>query len=70
MVMMGLRLTNGIDLGVIDNLCGPCDGWLDRDGVEQAIAAGWLQRMPNQSKLTASYDGRLRLNHILSTIQR
>lgn len=70
MVMMGLRLTNGIDLGVIENLCGPCDDWLDGDGVEQAIAAGWLRRMPNQSRLMASDDGRLRLNHILSTILR
>ena len=70
MVMMGLRLTSGIDLGVIENLCGPCDDWLDGDGVEQAIAAGWLRRMPNQSKLMASDDGRLRLNHILSTILR
>ena len=70
MVMMGLRLTNGIDLDVIKNLCGPCDDWLDGDGVEQAIAAGWLRRMPNQSRLIASDDGRLRLNHILSTILR
>ncbi|MDC0650190.1 radical SAM family heme chaperone HemW [Candidatus Puniceispirillum sp.] len=70
MVMMGLRLTNGIDLGVIENLCGPCDDWLDGEGVEQAIAAGWLQRMPNQSKLVASDVGRLRLNHILSKILR
>ena len=70
MVMMGLRLTNGIDLDVIEKLCGPRDDWLDCDGVEQAIAAGWLQRIPNQSKLMASYDGRLRLDHILSTILR
>jgi oxygen-independent coproporphyrinogen-3 oxidase len=70
MVMMGLRLTNGIDLGVIENLCGPCDDWLYGDGVEQAIAAGWLKRMPNQSTLMASDNGRLRLNHILSTILR
>ena len=70
MVMMGLRLTDGINLGVIENLCGPCDDWLDGDGVERAIAAGWLRRMPNQSRLMASDDGRLRLNHILSTILR
>ena len=70
MVMMGLRLTNGIDLDVIEKLCGPCDDWLDCDGVEQTIAAGWLQRITNQSKLMASYDGRLRLDHILSTILR
>ena len=55
---------------MIENLCGPCDDWFDGDGVEQAIAAGWLQRMPNQSRLIASDDGRLRLNHILSTILR
>ena len=70
MVMMGLRLTNGIDLDVIENLCGPPDGWLNEKGVEQAVAAGWLQRMPNRSTLMASDDGRLRLNHILSTILR
>ena len=70
MVMMGLRLTNGIDLGVIESLCGPCNDWLCGDGVEQAIAAGWLKRMQNQSTLMASDDGRLRLNHILSTILR
>ena len=70
MVMMGLRLTNGIDLDVIEHLCGPCNDWLDGDGVEQAIAAGWLRRMPNQSRLVASDDGRLRLNHILSIILR
>jgi coproporphyrinogen III oxidase-like Fe-S oxidoreductase len=70
MVMMGLRLTNGIDLDVIEDLCGPCDDWLDGDGVEQVIAAGWLRRMPNQSRLIVSDDGRLRLNHILSTILR
>ena len=70
MAMMGLRLTNGIDLDVIENLCGPCNDWLDGDGVEQAIAAGWLRRMPNQSRLMASDDGRLRLNHILSIILR
>ena len=38
--------------------------------LKQAIAAGWLRRMPNQAKLMASDDGRLRLNHILSTILR
>ena len=70
MVMMGLRLTNGIDLGVIESLCGPRNDWLCGDGVEQAIAAGWLKRMPNRSTLMASVDGRLRLNHILSTILR
>ena len=68
MVMMGLRLTNGIDLDVIENLCGPSDSWLNEEGVEQAVADGWLQRIPNRSVLMASDDGRLRLNHILSTI--
>ena len=70
MVMMGLRLTNGIDLGVIENLCGPCGDWLDGDGVERAIANGLLQRVSNQSTLIATDDGRLQLNHILSRILR
>jgi hypothetical protein len=55
---------------VIESLCGPRNDWLCGDGVEQAIAAGWLKRMQNQSTLMASDDGRLRLNHILSTILR
>ena len=69
-MMFGLRLTNGIDLGVIESLCGPRNDWLDGEGVELAITAGWLQRMPNQSKLIVSDEGRLRLNHILSKILR
>jgi len=70
MMIFGLRLTNGIDLGVIESLCGPRNDWLDGEGVELAITAGWLQRMPNQSKLIVSDEGRLRLNHILSKILR
>ena len=68
MVMMGLRLTSGINLGVIENLCGPCNEWIDADGVTRAIAAGWLCRSSDGSRLIATKDGRLRLNHILSTI--
>ena len=70
MVMMGLRLTGGIDLGEIESLCGPCDEWLDADRVAAAVAAGWLAYMPETSRLVATEDGRLRLNHILSTILR
>ena len=68
MVMMGLRLTSGINLGVIENLCGPSNEWIDADGVTQAVSAGWLYRSPDGSKLIATDEGRLRLNHILSTI--
>ena len=68
MVMMGLRLTSGINLGVIENLCGPSNEWIDADGVTQAVAAGWLYRSPDGSQLIATDEGRLRLNHILSTI--
>ena len=67
-VMMGLRLKDGINLDSIKALCGPVDGWLDFGNVNRFVEAGWLNYDQTESKLVATPDGRLRLNHILSAI--
>jgi putative oxygen-independent coproporphyrinogen III oxidase len=67
-VMMGLRLKDGINLDSIVALCGPVDGWLDFGNVNRFVEAGWLNYDQTESKLVATPDGRLRLNHILSAI--
>ena len=67
-VMMGLRLKDGIDLDSIKALCGPVDGWLDFTNVNRCVEAGWLNYDQTGTKLVATPDGRLRLNHILSAI--
>ena len=70
MVMMGLRLTDGIRLDTIKALCGSVDIWLDFTAVHQCIESGWLRHKPKTSSLAATPNGRLRLNHILSAILR
>ena len=68
MVMMGLRLSDGIHLDAIKALCGPVESWLDFTAVDQCIESGWLHHNHETSSLFATLDGRLRLNHILSAI--
>ena len=68
MVMMGLRLKEGIHLDAIKTLCGPIDGWLDFTNVYRCVEAGWLHYDLAESHLATTPDGRLRLNHILSLI--
>ena len=43
MVMMGLRLRDGININTIGALCGPVDSWLDFSAVYQCIESGWLR---------------------------
>ena len=74
-IMMGLRLTTGISVQKIESKCGPRDRWLDDSAVTQAIENGWLEgNEPNDSgmvkDLRATYEGRLRLNHIIAMILR
>ena len=68
MVMMGLRLSDGIHLDTIKVLCGPVESWLDFTAVDQCIESGWLHHDHKTSNIVATLDGRLRLNHILSAI--
>ena len=70
MVMMGLRLRDGIHLDSIEALWCPVESWLDFTAVNQCIVSGWLHYHHDTSSLVATLDGRLRLNHILSNILR
>jgi coproporphyrinogen III oxidase-like Fe-S oxidoreductase len=70
MVMMGLRLKDGIHLDAIKALCGPVESWLDFAAINQCIESGWVHHDHETSSLLATPDGRLRLNYILSAILR
>ena len=70
MIMMGLRLRDGIHLDKIKALCGPVESWLDSNAVDQCLEVGWLHHDYEKSSLVATPDGKLRLNHILSAILR
>jgi len=70
MVMMGLRLRDGIHLNTIKSLCGPVDSWLDCNAVHECIDSGWLQHDLETANLATTLEGRLRLNYILSAILR
>ena len=70
MIMMGLRLKDGISLNIIETLCGSVDNWLDFNAVSQCIESGWLDHDHKTSNLVATADGRIRLNYILPTILR
>ena len=70
MIMMGLRLRDGISIDAIEALCGPADSWLDFGAVYRCIESGWLHHDHDTSGLATTPDGRLRLNYILSAILR
>ncbi len=77
MIMMGLRLTDGVKLDEIAALCGPVDSWLDLIELEKASDAGWLNISLNNDDCNGQYtrlktteSGRLRLNSLLAMILR
>ena len=75
MMMMGLRLADGVKIDRIEALCGPQDDWLDRAAMTQAVADGWLDlqkdsQTGSDTQLCLTAAGRLRLNHILAMILR
>jgi coproporphyrinogen III oxidase-like Fe-S oxidoreductase len=75
MMMMGLRLADGVRIDLIEALCGPQEGWLDRAAMTQAVADGWLNlqkdsQTGSDTQLCLTAAGRLRLNHILAMILR
>ena len=69
-LMMGLRLRDGIHLDTIKALCGPVESWLDFAAVNQFIESGWVHHDHETSSLATTPNGRLRLNYILSAILR
>ena len=75
MMMMGLRLADGVKIDRIEALCGPQDDWLDQAALTQAIADGWLDlqkdsQTGSDTQLCLTAAGRLRINHILAMILR
>ena len=70
MVMMGLRLRDGVHLDAINALCGPVESWIDFTAINQCVDSGWLCYDHETSNLFATPDGRLRLDNILTTILR
>ena len=75
MLLMGLRLVDGIKIDQIETLCGPQDSWLNRSALTQAFEAGWLNLQTDdlngkKTRLFATPSGRLRLNNILAMILR
>ena len=65
MLVMGLRLREGVDVGVIEERFG-VDSVVDWDRVERLVGSGHLHRSRTGIKLTAA--GQLLLDHILGEI--
>ena len=75
MIMMGLRLTTGVSVHKVEDMCGSRNDWLDDNAVTQAVEDGWLYgNQHNDSDLVtnlcATDAGRLRLNNIIAMILR
>ena len=69
MLLMGLRLTEGIDLARFPLRTGMAlDQAIDPDVLAQAIEAGYLTLTPD--RLIATHEGRLRLDSLLGALVR
>ena len=67
MLLMGLRLSEGIDPARVPGRTGlPLDALLDADVLQQAEEAGYLERTPGRLRATA--EGRLRLDALLAAL--
>ena len=65
-LMMGLRLAEGVPLSRITRLTGRTDWPFDKQALAPFIEAGWLSL--NGDHLSASFEGRIRLNYILQKL--
>jgi putative oxygen-independent coproporphyrinogen III oxidase len=64
LLMMGLRLTEGVPLGRIEQVAGrPLRRCVDEVGLDRALAAGWLEL--RRDRLVATAAGRQRLDGVL-----
>jgi len=64
MLLMGLRLTEGIDAGRFAARCGVrLEDAVDRDVLREAVAEGYVVR--RDGRLIATAEGRLRLDALL-----
>lgn len=66
-MMMGLRLAEGVPLSRLSALQDTSVGWpFDASYIEQFVEAGWLD--VTKTHMKASFEGRLRLNYILQAL--
>ena len=67
MILMGLRLANGIDVRRVERLSGrPLAETLNGSALDMLLDDGWLK--VEQQRLVATASGRLRLNAILAAL--
>ena len=65
-LMMGLRLSEGVPLSRLSQLAGTSDWPFTRQQIEPLISEGWLSLENDQ--LIANFEGRLRLNYMLQAL--
>lgn len=65
-MMMGLRLAEGVPLSRLQARTGLADWPFDQEVMARLIEAGWLRC--DEDVLAASFEGRLRLNYILQSL--
>ena len=65
-LMMGLRLAEGVPLSRITRLTGRTDWPFDKQALAPFIEAGWLSL--DGDHVSASFEGRIRLNYILQKL--
>ncbi|XDZ65591.1 radical SAM family heme chaperone HemW [Alphaproteobacteria bacterium LSUCC0684] len=65
-MMMGLRLTTGVDLDAITSLAGPRETWINTGMLEQLVASGHLDL--NGERLRLKEDARPLLNSVLTSL--
>jgi len=65
-LMMGLRLTRGVDLDAITVLAGPQETWINTNMMEQLVASGHLDL--NGQRLRLKEDARPLLNSVLTSL--
>lgn len=67
MMLMGLRLEDGIDLSRLEKRCGRAlEACVDKAALDSFVAEGWLLR--SEQRLRATAEGFLRLNAILGAL--
>jgi oxygen-independent coproporphyrinogen-3 oxidase len=70
MLMMGLRLSEGVCLDRVEAACGPRANWLDQKMLDQHIGDGFVfeEQATDGMRITTTPQGRLFLNRILADI--
>ena len=64
--MMGLRLSDGIDISALESAYGERSKLIDMAAYDQLVAAGLLMADPN--RLCVTEEGRLLLNRVIGAL--